>query len=883
MVKKLGALLIGIGHYAYGRDLPLPPLRYAEADVEGVDAYLKACWPKPSDRVVIRVPEGRATAAALEDAFTKLADQGPYELLVVFLSGHGIVEGGHRGFLLQPDSPDLGLSLLEPDAFDRLLSRPRAERTILILDCCYAEALLSQIRFFSVLGSDRARLFIGSSRASQLTWEEERAGHGVFTAHLLDLLNTGSSASLGSRREVLDVDGELFPILCRQVPLYVLEHKQAEQEPVKGGLSSAAVKLPVAVARRRLRERTPLRTALRRIRQIAIGGALAGLAFLVFAYSMLDYIEPDQSGTLVVRHGTRWLEPVFRYLSPIRVYTGIPVTELSPNPAASYPLQVGDSTGIWTHLHSQPARYRSWFDTLSSGLAVAPADRYAILNGLQPSANARLTDQSRPSEVAFAAWSALARDRPGDLGAILKWLPGSERLISPAISTFDSNELDFDVLDQTADEMESFAKASCYAGALDPVHALPAYIGLAKATQEWLAHNTDEQRGRDARAHVRDAVADCLGVITRARVDRGMSPLDPDAIDIFKALSARGYADVVDTALSRVKGLSVSAEATSRAVSRFHGNTDDADQEEAFETVVSSLSDTDPSRAAVDKVFAAFQKAGNLENSYLTRLLVVAADAHAISPALVSQLVAHAKDRSHQRERTYGDQELALVLSHAMGQIAPADRPTAYRLIELATKDVSAISQNTALIYSALARQRLDRPEMLARVETQARRAPAFRPGIPKGVEEPMPGMTIVVGPGPWVAALAVFGQTRKLPEPDVKILREHLNDPALTDAVIKAMIVQERNDGSKEWVAKWVRELKGLPRDVGARRLRQQLTSRLVSALPRSQFLSALSLIRAARNREMEPEARIAMGAILADAAYQRVSMPSRGAGLGD
>ena len=85
---------------------------------------------------------------------------------------------------------------------------------------------MRRMGFFSQLGDSNAQPFIVSSREQQLNCEDEHVGHGVFTAYLLDLLNNGSPAGIRRARDRLDVDSELFPILCEQVPLFVLEHKQ---------------------------------------------------------------------------------------------------------------------------------------------------------------------------------------------------------------------------------------------------------------------------------------------------------------------------------------------------------------------------------------------------------------------------------------------------------------------------------------------------------------------------------------------------------------------------------------------------------------------------------------------------------------------------------
>ncbi len=245
---------------------------------------------------------------------------------------------------------------------DRLLSSVKASRCAFILDCCYAEAVIAGMQFFKALDGTEARLFIASSRADQLTWEDDEAKHGVFTAHLIDMLNAGDAFRPTIDPDRVEVDSELFPFLCEQVPLYVLDHKGARQEPIKGGISSSAMTLPTARLARRIRQRTGLGTALRRLRQIAATGIACLLIGLGLTYVLSYYAEVDRSGEIVLRNGTRWLEPLFRYVPTLRTRTGIDVSMLSPDTQSRYPVQSGSLGGVWTHVSE--AGYRAWFDQL---------------------------------------------------------------------------------------------------------------------------------------------------------------------------------------------------------------------------------------------------------------------------------------------------------------------------------------------------------------------------------------------------------------------------------------------------------------------------------------------------------------------------------------
>jgi Caspase domain len=421
-VRSLGAVVVGIGAYRYTRP-EFPQLRYAANDASSIVEYIKACWPTEGDARVVHIDEDRATGAAISEAFRTLEEGGDYDMQLVFLSGHGVADASTAGFVIQPPDGISDISLLDFAELDRVLESVSAQRTILVLDCCNAEGIVRRMRFFNGLGRSDARLFIASSRELQLTWEDDRIQHGIFTAHLLDLLNNGSSIQLGGVRKHLDVDSELFPVLCQQVPLYVFEHKQQRQEPVKGGISIRAVSLPVAQSARRIKERTAFGTAMRRLRQMVGTIASACMVFLFLAYVLAYYAEADRNGSIRLRHGIKWLAPLFRPFPTLRADTGIPTMALSDDPAMSYAIRTGALSGFWTQVSTQ--EYRAWYDKVCVSLSPESAARYDVLigAGTKPPVE-HLSDASRPSEVAFAAWALLDNADPKSLDTLLAHLPG---------------------------------------------------------------------------------------------------------------------------------------------------------------------------------------------------------------------------------------------------------------------------------------------------------------------------------------------------------------------------------------------------------------------------------------------------------------------------
>jgi hypothetical protein len=869
-MRSLGAIVVGIGAYRYD-PVHFQRLRYASSDAEEVVQYLRTCWPKPDEATLIRIADGDATVEAIAEAFLTLEREGPYDLQLIFLSGHGWVDSRSAGFVTQPPTGSSNLSLLDYARLDRLLESVSVKRTILILDCCYAEGITRRMSFFGGLGESDARLFIASSRERQLTWEDERVGHGIFTAHLLDLLKTGSSAKLNGVRDQLDVDGELFPVLCDQVPLYVLEHKQQRQEPVKGGISIRSVTLPVARAARRIKERTAFGTAVRRLRQIIVGASLACMVFLFFAFTLAYYAEADRNGDIRLRHGTKWLAPIFRFLPTLRADTGISSTELSDDPANRYAVQSGETSGFWTHMSRQG--YRAWYDNIRPSLDDRAVARYDVLLATgAPRPVYRLNDESRPSEIRFAAWALLDSSDPNQLNTLLGHITGADRT-TPLVSPFSPNDLDFNILDLPQPELASFADALRSAAAVDPDRTFIAYLGFLKANQVWLAHSSPEQHGEEAQRRAADDVADVLAVIAKARIDRGQPALDPKMISLLNELGKVGYRPLVQIALSRVAATPVDRKsAASKALSAFHGNSAEPAEAAAIRQLRDSLDSSVSSQAIVEKAYKRFVAVAGPEQSDLTGFLIAAADKKAIPPSVMEILLDKAREAIARHGGEFVDTEYARILAHAMGQVPLESRPLAYRLVETVAAGVTPIASSTAEMYTALGRQGLETPAMFREIVAEARAAPPYQPQNPGVVAEPLPGLSIVVGHGPWLEGLAVLGADRPLTPEAIKILESHANDPSLRDVIFRALVRQPPWLSQQCWKTGCSRMLKAFPEDGEKRQLASDLLAEKLASLPRGEFVVALDQLRKERAGESEPEVRIALGLATINAQLARV-----------
>lgn len=868
-MPALGALVVGIGTYKSGESFPsVPPLRYAMEDANAIEEYLKACWSESDGRQIASVGADLATLYAIREAISDLSKHGRYDLFVVYLSGHGNAGTAETGFLTQPTTSGLSAALLSPLELDRMLGSIDADRVVFILDCCFAEAIVGKMNFFHTLGTSEARLFIASSRADQITWEEESAQHGVFTAFLIDRLRLGGAKQRSDTHVKIDVDAELFPFLCNQVPLFVLERKNAHQEPVKGGVARAPVFLPMHRTVRSLRERTVLGTALRRVRQILIAASIAACLAITLIYGLLYYAETNSSGEIVLRHGTRWLEPVLRHVEPVRLQTGIQVASLSPNPADRYPVQSGSLVGIWTH-HTRGG-YRAWYDRLSATLAPEARRHYDVLVGRTvpdavqwPSAL-----EARPEDAAFAAWAVLVQPSSKTVDWALRAIPGADRLQTLG-KPFDPNYYDFGTLDLSVTQIAAYLQALEWLAITDPDRSLQAYLGFLMAMQEWVYQHRSE-RFDLARARVTEAVSASLAFLAARRVDAGMPALPAEVSAALVQLMGNGYFDTAASALANVAGDPDRDTALRRAaLAYFDGDAIGVEQLVAMRVLARAADSSPDSLRSVERVIAFFRRTGNPENAYLTKFLIDVADHRGLPASALQDLLRKARDVDT-REFQFLDQENARILAHALSQLSLGEREIAYRLIDQLASNIADRSETLAEIYGVAARQLLDQPSMLNAVILQCSGLTdrSFNPN-----EDP--DHQIIVGGVGWAVALAEFGKTRSLPEDARELLRHFAKDlrlrPFQRDFDL-ALARQDSYSGKQCSKHLCLERLRYLKDSSSERALQTRLLARQFASLSRATFSETLAHVRRLHAVETEPELRIALGELIVTAQETRI-----------
>ncbi len=250
------ALIIGINQY---ESKDIPALRYAVRDAEALFKVLTD--PRrgdfPNEYVVLLTDSSGTppTAANIGRNLTRLRMQArENDLVLVFFSGHGYEEGG-RAYLLPADVDleALDYTAIERDAFVRQIDTIVAKKVVVVLDACHAggisrggkgvgeDAALSD-RYYEQFSTSQGRAFIASCSGGQLSWEDEKSGHGVFTESLV--------RGLAGEADKTPEDGlvtlfELRRFLEEDVSDWARRHGKEQQPQIN--LESAYGDMPLAL------------------------------------------------------------------------------------------------------------------------------------------------------------------------------------------------------------------------------------------------------------------------------------------------------------------------------------------------------------------------------------------------------------------------------------------------------------------------------------------------------------------------------------------------------------------------------------------------------------------------------------------------------------
>lgn len=201
------ALIIGNAIY---EDPTLARLNAPEADVRALAGLLGDADVGQFDSVRTLIDETESTTRRAIATF--FARAGPDDLLLLYFSGHGVLDDQGRLYLAARDTQhDLPQGSAVPAAFiTDGMDSSRSRRQVLILDCCHSGAFARGARSASGAKAVTAATFEGvgygravltATDATQYAWEGDAvigaAENSVFTQHLIEGLRSGAADSDG--------------------------------------------------------------------------------------------------------------------------------------------------------------------------------------------------------------------------------------------------------------------------------------------------------------------------------------------------------------------------------------------------------------------------------------------------------------------------------------------------------------------------------------------------------------------------------------------------------------------------------------------------------------------------------------------------------------
>ena len=199
------ALVIGINNYQAAS-----PLEYACNDATAVSKILIERFGFPESDVTVLQDE-EATRDGISSAFGKFTgiDISPDERIIIFFAGHGCTKSGNRGeigFLVPSDGNIEDVSTLI--SWDELIRNAEliiAKHILFIMDACYGGTVAQRdvppgsMRFARDMLRRFTRQFLTAGKANEVVADAggPRAGHSVFTGHLLEGLDGAAATSDG--------------------------------------------------------------------------------------------------------------------------------------------------------------------------------------------------------------------------------------------------------------------------------------------------------------------------------------------------------------------------------------------------------------------------------------------------------------------------------------------------------------------------------------------------------------------------------------------------------------------------------------------------------------------------------------------------------------
>ncbi|MFH0803178.1 MAG: caspase family protein [bacterium] len=246
---SLWAVVVGINRY---EDSEIQSLKYAVPDAQAFKNFVESQKTSGLYKAVhIKYLVNKdATLRNLKTALgVFLNDARQDDVVYVFIASHGAVDPQGDSYILTCDANfnSLYSTALPMEEFKKLLmDRIFAERTIVIADACHSGGIGNNTRgareidmneFKRFLETSKGRAILTASRAKELSQEDSKLGHGLFTFYLLE----GLSGKADANGDNIVTVSELFDYVNEKV----VKISRGSQHPeLKGNFDN---NLPLAI------------------------------------------------------------------------------------------------------------------------------------------------------------------------------------------------------------------------------------------------------------------------------------------------------------------------------------------------------------------------------------------------------------------------------------------------------------------------------------------------------------------------------------------------------------------------------------------------------------------------------------------------------------
>ncbi|MFI5457204.1 MAG: caspase family protein [Isosphaerales bacterium] len=211
------ALLIGVGRLANWEEMSLPE---SVQDVRAIKETLadpRLCAYPDTEEHIREIHDESATRTGILEGLEWLmsrADQDPSATAVVYYSGHGMLDSHSSNYFLIPHDVDpsgiAGTAVAFQD-FATEIRKVRAQRRLVVLDCCHAgalrggkgglrrdfpsrmEAASAPRSFLDQLKEGKGHAVFCSSEESESSWVLKGGNISIFTYHFLEALRGAAS------------------------------------------------------------------------------------------------------------------------------------------------------------------------------------------------------------------------------------------------------------------------------------------------------------------------------------------------------------------------------------------------------------------------------------------------------------------------------------------------------------------------------------------------------------------------------------------------------------------------------------------------------------------------------------------------------------------